>query len=325
MREAAFIKRNEAKWKRLEFVLTNAKALTADEASDLYIQLNDDLSYARTFYAKSAITTYLNGLAVRLHQHIYRNKRTPKGRFYTFWRDEVPMAIAQARGNLLIAFTVFMVAMLIGAVSAKHDPTFVRLILGDGYVDMTLENIQNGKPMAVYDDEDSGMMFLQITVNNIRVSFNAFIAGLFTALISGLVLLYNGIMVGAFQYFFHEQGVLQESLLTIWVHGTLEISAIIIAGGAGMCLSSGLLFPGTLTRSESFRRGAMIGLKVVMGLVPVFIIAGFLESFVTRHALTLRPWVALTIIFGSLAWVIWYFIILPYHAERRTRAIAPGA
>lgn len=324
MREAAFIQRNQAKWQRLEQVLQGLDGLSGDEASNLYIELNDDLSYARTFYPRSNIPTYLNGLASRLHQHIYRNQRTPRGRFLTFWRDEVPLAMAATRPQLLLAFVVFGTAMLIGALSASHDESFVRLILGDGYVDMTLENIRKGEPMAVYGGHDEGAMFLGITINNVRVALLCFAAGLFASFGTGLLLLYNGIMVGAFQYFFHQQGVLRESLLTIWVHGTLEISAIIIAGAAGFALGNGMLFPGTHTRIESFRYGARKGLKVVIGLVPVFIAAGFLESFVTRHALTIPWYASLAIIVCSFSFIVSYFIILPYHAERRPRAAEPG-
>jgi uncharacterized membrane protein SpoIIM required for sporulation len=325
MREAAFIKRNQAKWQRLEQVVDGLGRLSADEASDLYVQLNDDLSYARTFYPSSAVTTFLNGLAVKLHHHIYRNKRMPRGRFIAFWRREVPLALAEARRNLLIAFAVFAVAVGIGVISAQHDPAFVRLIMGDAYVDMTLDNIAKGTPMAVYGSQDSAPMFLGITANNIRVAMLCFAAGLFTGFGSGLLLLYNGIMVGAFQWFFHEQGVLRESALAIWMHGTLEISAIIIAGGAGLCIGNAWLYPGTYTRLESFKRGARTGLKVVMGLVPVFIAAGFIESFVTRQAGTMPLAAALAIIGTSLVAVIWYVIILPFHAEHRTRAVAPGA
>ncbi|HRD53859.1 MAG TPA: stage II sporulation protein M, partial [Flavobacteriales bacterium] len=276
-------------------------------------------------YTRSAVVSYLNGLAVRLHHHIYRNKRVPRKRFITFWTEEVPLAIHAARRDLQLSFAVFAVAAIIGAVSTAHDETFPRLILGDYYVDMTLDNIRQGRPMHVYADSDSGLMFLQITINNIKVSLTAFVAGIVLSIGAIFMLLNNGIMVGAFQWFFHEQGVLRESVLTIWVHGTLEISAIIIAGGAGLCIGNAWLFPGTYTRGESFRRGASTGLKVVLGLVPVFITAGFLESFVTRHALTLRPWVSISIILGSLAWVIWYFIILPYHAHRRTHPTAQSA
>lgn len=324
MREAAFIQRNQAKWQRLEQVLQGLDGLSGDETSSLYIELNDDLSYARTFYPKSNIPVYLNGLASRLHQHIYRNQRTSSGRFLTFWREEVPLAMAATRKQLALAFTVFALAMLIGAISAEHDESFVRLILGDGYVDLTLENIRKGEPMAVYGGHSEGAMFLGITVNNVRVALLCFAAGLFASFGTGLLLLYNGIMVGAFQYFFHQQGVLRESLLTIWVHGTLEISAIIIAGAAGFALGNGFLFPGTYKRIESFRRGARTGLKVVIGLVPVFIIAGFLESFVTRHALTMPWYISLAIIGLSLTFVVYYFVILPFHAERSPRAIEPG-
>lgn len=324
MREAAFIQRNQAKWQRLEQVLQGLDGLSGDETSSLYIELNDDLSYARTFYPQSNIAVYLNGLASRLHQHIYRNQRTPRGRFLSFWRSEVPQAMAATRKQLLLSFTVFVLAMVIGAYSAKYDEGFVRLILGDGYVDMTLENIKRGEPMAVYGGSNEGLMFLGITINNIRVALLCFAAGLFFSFGTGFVLFYNGIMVGAFQYFFQQQGVLLDSLLTIWVHGTLEISAIIIAGAAGFALGNSLLFPGTYTRGESFRHGARLGLKVVIGLVPVFILAGFLESFVTRHALSMPSYIALAIIGLSLTFVIFYFIILPYHAERRTRAVEPG-
>ncbi len=321
MREAVFIRRNEARWKKLEQVLHGMDRLSADEASELYIQLNDDLSYARTFYPKGSVPEYLNGLATRLHHHIYRNQRTARSRFITFWRHEVPLAMARTRQRLLLSFTIFFCAMLIGALSAAHDETFVRLILGDGYVDMTLDNIKNGEPMAVYGSHREDTMFFYITINNIRVSLICFAAGILASFGTSLVLLYNGIMVGSFQYFFHQHGVLKESLMTIWMHGTLEISAIVIAGAAGLTLGHGMLFPGTYTRGESFRHHARLGLKVVIGLVPVFILAGFIESFLTRHSLTMPPLAAIAIIGLSLLFVIYYYIILPYHAERRAGGV----
>ena len=325
MREAAFIQRNKARWERLEKAGEQLQGLSPDEASDHYVQVTDDLSYARTFYPRSNVHTYLNGLAGVMHRHIYRNKPQDRGRFVRFWAEEVPLAMAATRPMLLLSFTVFVLACIIGAVSAAHDDAFVRLILGDGYVDTTLENITNGTPMAIYGSDNESDMFLRITWNNIRVSLVAFAAGLLAFFGTGLVLVNNGIMLGSFQYFFHQQGVLLESVLSIWVHGTLEISAIVIAGAAGFTMGRGFLFPGTLTRMQSFTASARLGLKVVIGLVPVFIVAGFLESFVTRHAATMPNWASASIIVLSLAAVILYFIILPYHVERRSRALAPSA
>lgn len=325
MREAAFINRNKAKWQRLEKAADGLDKLSADEANDLYIELTDDLSYARTFYPRSNVTSYLNGVSARVHQMLHRNERTDRSRFITFWTTEVPLAMARTRSALLVSFLVFAVSALIGALSSAHDGTFSRLVLGDDYVNMTMENIKAGKPMDVYDGDGELDMFLAITVNNIRVALMAFAFGLLTAIGTGLILIQNGIMLGVFQYLFFQYGVLKTSALTIWVHGTLEISAIIIAGAAGIAISNGMLFPGTHTRLESFTRGAKLGLKVVLGLVPVFIMAGFLESFVTRHAPVLNEWVSGGIIAVSGAFILFYFVILPYHVEHRTRATAPGA
>src|SRR3546814_12188447 len=102
-------------------------------------------------------------------------------------------------------------------------------------------------------------------------------------------------MLGAFQFFFYQKGLLLTSVLSIWIHGTLEISAIIIAGSAGLVMGNSLLFPGTWSRLESFRRGARRGLKIVIGLVPVFITAALLEGFVTRPT-DMPLWLSVSII-----------------------------
>ena len=215
-----------------------------------------------------------------------------------------------ARRELLTSFLIFVASALIGVLSAANDPDFVRLILGNGYVDMTLDNIANGEPMAVYNGSSEVPMFLGITLNNVMVSFNCFAMGLLTSFGTGYMLLSNGIMVGAFQTFFYQQDLLWESSLAIWLHGTLEIWAIIVAGAAGLALGNGWLFPGTYSRLESFRRGAKRGLKIVIGTVPVFIMAGFIEGFITRHT-ELPDMLRLGVILTSLAFIIFYYIYLP--------------
>jgi len=320
MREAAFVKRNSGKWQRLEqLVAGRGTDITPDETSALYIELNDDLSYARTFYPGAQVTAYLNTLAAGMHRHIYRNQRTGMGRFVSFWKTELPLLMAATRKQLAISAGVFLVAVIIGGLSARFDSTFTRLIMGDGYVNMTLENIKEGKPMAVYGSSPMVDMFFAITFNNIMVSFYAFAMGVLLSYGTWLILVQNGIMLGAFQYFMFEQGVLQESLLSIWLHGTIEISCIVIAGAAGIVMGNSILFPGTYTRLASFRRGALNGVKIIIGLVPCFILAGFIESFITRRSATMPPALNIAIIGGSLAFIIGYFIIYPYHVEHTHR------
>ncbi|KAA3609915.1 MAG: stage II sporulation protein M [Calditrichaeota bacterium] len=316
MQEVAFLKKNATYWKRVESLIETQSKFSPDELTNLYIRLTDDLAYSKTFYPQSKTTKYLNTLATRIHQKIYKNKKEKVGRFKVFWLKELPHLFYKQRFKFLSSLIIFSVSVLIGVVSAANDDGFVRTILGDSYVNMTLENIKNDDPMAVYKKMNEVEMFLGITLNNIRVSFLAFVSGLLASFGTGLLLLQNGIMLGSFQYFFFEHGLLTESILAVWVHGTLEISAIIIAGGAGLVMGNSILFPGTFSRKESFSQGAKEGMKIVIGLVPVFITAGFLEGFVTRH--TDMPLVLnLFIIFASLGFVLFYFLFYPRHLNRK--------
>ncbi|MFP4090802.1 MAG: stage II sporulation protein M [Cyclobacteriaceae bacterium] len=325
MREAAFVRQNEKKWEALEQAIVSGKALLKPDAlADYFIQLTDDLGYAKTHYPNSNTTVYLNNLTAKVHQAIYRNKKEDKGRLLRFWRYELPQVMYESRKQLLYSFLIFLAACLIGAVSAAHDESFVRLILGDAYVNMTLENIDRGDPMAVYKSMGRSDMFFAITVNNIKVSLMAFAAGVVLSVGTGFILLQNGIMLGAFQYFFYQQGFLLPSFLTIWIHGTIEIASIIIAGAAGLVIGNSILFPGTYPRMYSFRKGAKRGLKIVVGLVPLFVMAGFLESYVTR--LTDWHWaLRLGIIMASAFFVLYYFIIYPHklqqHDKRENEAV----
>lgn len=311
MREVKFLRKNADKWEEFEQLLDHPDKADADELADLYVQLTDDLSWAQTFYPESKTTAYLNQLASRVHKRIYKNKKEEKGRIAGFWKNELPALFYKHRMKLTAAFLIFVAAIAIGTISAANDAMFTRMIMGDQYVNMTLTNIEQNDPMAVYKMDHSMDMFLGITFNNVRVSFVAFLAGLLASLGTGLVLMQNGIMIGAFFSVFFSHNLLTESLLVVFIHGTLELSAIIIAGAAGFVMGNGLLFPGSYKRSQSFKRSAKEGLKMTVGLVPLFIMAGFLESFVTRYT-EMPVWLSVFIIGGSLFFVLWYFVYYPH-------------
>lgn len=305
-------------------MIDNVNFEMPDRLAEAYIDLTADLAFAQTHYPHSRITIYLNNLSSSLHNELYRNKREKWSRVLTFWTQEVPDVMWKERRLLLISFLIFMVSVLIGVLSTLGDASFPRLILGDGYMDMTLENIAKGKPMGVYGSEEESVMFLGITLNNIMVSFNIFVSGVLTSFMPGYQLFQNGIMVGCFDTFFYQHGLLGESLLATMLHGTLELSAIVVAGAAGLAMGNGWLFPGTYSRIVSFQRGAKRGMKIVVGTVPLFVLAGFIESFITRHT-EINDFVRLTVILLSLCFVIFYFIYLPYkrnhykHASRKTK------
>lgn len=310
MKEVTFIRQNLDKWRGYETTVESTLS-TPDELADAYIDITSDLAFSQTHYPKSRITLYLNNLASAIHHRIYRNKRERWSRIVTFWTREMPQIMWHARKELCVSFLIFVVSALVGALSQWLDPEFSRLILGNSYVDMTLQNIENGTPMAVYGSGSEGTMFFGITINNIMVSFRAFASGLLTSFATGLLLFYNGVMIGAFQTFFAQHGLLWESFLAVWLHGTIEISAIIVAGAAGIAMGNGWLFPGTYGRLYSFRRGAMKGLKIVIGTVPLFCVAGFIESFLTRHT-EFPDAFRLTVILLSAIFIVYYYIVLPY-------------
>src|SRR5690606_30694890 len=113
---------------------------------------------------------------------------------------------------------IFLTAGLIGTVSSLYDETFVRLIMGDWYVNMTLENIKEGKPTGVYASDDAWDMFLNITFNNIIVSFRVFVLGVFTSVVTGLMLFYNGVMLGAFFTMFYKESLLLQAAPVVMLH-----------------------------------------------------------------------------------------------------------
>ena len=212
MRETSFIKQNKEKWKKYEQVLDQENP-DPDELNDLFIQVTDDLSYSRTFYPNRSVRVYLNNIAQQIFYSIYKNKKTKLGRLAYFWTHDLPHMVYKSKQEFRLAFWVFIVSFAIGMVSCAMDSEFVRVVLSDDYVDMTLENIETGDPMAVYKQKGEFGMSLGITINNLWVAFQTFALGVFFAIGTFFFLIKNAVMVGAFQYFFYEQGVFQESFL----------------------------------------------------------------------------------------------------------------
>ena len=314
MRETKFIDQNKKDWAELENTLDSTRR-DPDRLSDLFIKITDNLSYSRTFYPNRSVRVYLNGLAQRIFASIYRSRRHSSDKFVTFWTEDLPDVLWDSRKELLVSLVLFLLAVGIGIISSIHEPEFARSILGDQYVDMTIANIDSGDPMNVYKDEDILGMWLGITMNNILVALRTFAMGILFAVGTIFILLYNGIMVGAFQYFFVEFGLFRESFLTIFMHGAAELSAIAIAGGAGLTMGRGLVFPGTYSRVKAFQLSARRGIKIMLAVIVMLIFAGFVEAFVTR--MTYMPDLLRALfIFGCFRFIAFYFGFYPWYRHR---------
>ncbi len=317
MKESQFIEKNKDKWIAFEEAATQ-KDKKPGYLSKLFVQITDDLSYARTFYPNRFIRYYLNGLAQSVFMDVNKRSKLGLQGMIRFWTTSLPLANYNARKEFWISLIIFTLAFFIGMASLRNDPGFATTILGEEYMAMTLNNIEKGDPMGVYKSFLPFYGFLHITLNNLMVAAWTFIFGAFAAIGTVFILLYNGVMVGTFQQFFIQEGYFKISFLTIWQHGAMEVTSIVIAGAAGLTMGKGLLFPGTLSRMVSFRQTAMRGLKIFVGIFPPIIIAAFIEGYYTRMTY-LPDWLRATTIILTLGAMVVYYFWYPHVVARREK------
>ncbi len=317
MREIAFIKQNKEKWLDFEQAIFGKNKKNPDELASLYIHLVNDLSYAQTYYPKSKTVVYLNHLASQTYQKIYKTKREDTNKLIYFFKTEVPLLVYQYRRYVLYAFLIFGILTAIGAISAYNDESFVRLILGDEYVNMSMENIKNGNPVAVYKSGSNWGSFIGITFNNLKVGALSYFFGVFLGFGTFYILLNNCIMLGSFQYFFYKEGVFWESVRGIWIHGSMEIFAMIIEAAAGFALGASILFPNTFSRLDSFKIGFKNTFKIFLSTMPFTFAAGFLEGFITRFALEMPKFLSIGIILTTLSIISYYYLVYPFIVNKK--------
>ena len=311
MREVYFIKQNKEKWLGIEQVIQGKIKKNPDDLSSLYINLVNDLSFAQTYYPKSNTTVYLNHLSAQIFQKIYKTKRVEENRFLHFFKTEVPLLVYQYRRYLGYAFLFFTLFTLIGLLSGIYDKDFAKVILGEEYVNQTIENIKAGNAVGVYQSGSTWGSTIGIIFNNIKVGARLYIYGIAGGVGTLWALLNNSVMLGSFQYFFYDYGALKDSARGIWLHGVFEIFAMVVEAMFGLILGASILFPKTLSRFNSFKSGFKDSFKIFLSTVPFTICAGIIEGYVTRHALKMPLILNLIIIFGSLAIIGFYYCIYP--------------
>ncbi|MEO9022170.1 MAG: stage II sporulation protein M [Ginsengibacter sp.] len=326
MREARFIKKNVDKWNQYQYEETR----DPDEMAERFVTLLDDLSYSKTFYPKSKVTRWINGIAGNIYQSIYQNKKQNLSRFFLFWKYGLPLLFRKYHKVFLFTFLLFASFVAIGVISSATDPDYCRNFFNHkvqaGYYDQTIASIQRGDPFGVYKDDNPFSMFVRIAYNNISIAFRTVIFGVLFGIGTALFMWTNGVMLGCFQYLFFSQGLGWQSVLVIWIHGTIEISSIVIASCAGFILGTGWLFPGTYTRKESFLRAAKDAMKICISLIPFFLVAAFFESYIT-HLMSntfqqnstdigLPVPFSIMILAGSFFLILWYFVLYPVRLHR---------
>lgn len=316
LREGLFIKKNRSRWERLQ----QETVAGADETARDFVQLVDDLSYAKTFYPGSRLTRYINALATTIYLGIYQNRKEEKSLLLYFWKYQVPLTVYKHRRVMLFSFFIFFLFYTVGYFTAQQDPAFIREVFGNTYVDETEKNIAEGNPFGIYQGGNSFYMWIGIMINNIIVSFMYFGKGLVLGIFPLIELGKESMRVGVFHYMFASKGHAVGFLLAVMIHGLLELSAIVMACGAGAVMGISYLFPGTQSRLTAFKQGVKDGVKIVIGLLPVLVLAAFFEGFVTRHY-KMPLLLNLLLLFFSAVFGLYYFLLYPVQLKRRGKAL----
>lgn len=316
LREGLFIKKNKARWEKIQ----QGTSTDADETAKDFVQLVDDLSYAKTFYPGSRVTRYINALASKIYLGIYQNRKEDRNLLLYFWKYNVPLTVYKHRRIMAFAFFIFFLFYTVGFFTANENPAFVREVFGDSYVDETESNIAEGNPFGIYQGGDPFFMWIGIMINNIIVSFMYFGKGILLGIFSLKELGKESMRVGVFHYMFASKGHGIGFLLAVMIHGLLELSAIVLACGAGVVMGISYLFPGTRSRLDAFKTGVKDGVKIVVGLIPVLMVAAFFEGFVTRHY-KMPLFLNLLFLFLCAAFAVYYFFVYPVRLNRKGVAL----
>jgi uncharacterized membrane protein SpoIIM required for sporulation len=280
-----WIDQRQALWQRLDFLLRQAetsgiRSLSSDELRELgllYRQIAQDLSAVRADRGSRTQEEYLNQLLARAHNRIYSGKKLEPRRILRFFAVEYPRLFRRLFPWVAAAFLVFLAGGALGALLTFSRPAFMRLLLGPTMVSsiehhrMWTQSIVTIKPQA-----SSAIM-----TNNISVCFVAFAGGITAGLETLELLFLNGMLMGVIGMACAQARMSLDLWSFVAAHGALELPSIFISGGAGLRLASGLLFPGIYSRRDSLRRAAGESIRLLAGTVPLLIIAGTLEGFLS--------------------------------------------
>lgn len=287
MDERQFVTGSQATWSRLAGSVERSSkhgpaSLGAQDLKRMhedYRTAAADLAYAQTHFPRSAATAHLNALVARAHAELYS---APQGRVAAVWRFLVsgyPRLVRRRWRPVLLASALLVASALSGFAASYVDPALARVMVPAQVRDLVPE--VGRSEQALVSPAESPIMSAAITVNNVRVSFMAFAGGMTYGLLTVYALLMNGAMLGVLAGVAQQAGAGFDFWVLIVPHGALELPAIALAGGSGLLLASALLFPGDLPRGAALRAVTDDALKLALGAVPLLVIAGLIEGYIT--------------------------------------------
>jgi uncharacterized membrane protein SpoIIM required for sporulation len=285
-----FVAARRERWERLEALIAQAlgrkgSRLSADELEllgRLYRQTTSDLAIARRDFPRDRVTRYLESLVSRSHPVVYRPESREWSSVARFVTHVFPQAFRESWRFTLVAFTLFAIPFVLAMFGTLIDPTIGRIVMPPSdFVDQ----VERGQTWLEIEREQRPLAASLIATNNIQVTFLAFAGGVLFGLGTVYVLINNGLMIGAVAGLATTYGLGEDLLGFVSPHGGIELTVIFIAGGAGLRLGYALLRPGFSTRRQALTSAAERAIVLMGGCVPLLVLAGAIEGFVSPSGL----------------------------------------
>ncbi|MGB0507320.1 MAG: stage II sporulation protein M [Pikeienuella sp.] len=318
LRSARFRAEREADWRRLSTIVTRAeqsgvRALSFEDARDmaaLYRQAVNSLSVAREISLDKSLLAYLEALTARAYLAVYAPQETLGGLFSRFFRTSAPQAMRRSAPYILLGGLALFLGALCGYLLFMEDEAWFYVFVG-GDTRNPLSTVEELRA-SIYDEytgslDGLGAFASYLFSHNTRIAIFVFALGVFAALPSFLLAFYNGLFFGAFVALYVQRGLGWDIFGWISIHGVTELSAIIIATGAGLKLGSAVLFPGRRLRSEALRDEGRDAVKLAVVAGVMLLVAGLLEGFGRQLVQDLNTRLIIGWGIGAL-WLAWFIL-----------------
>jgi uncharacterized membrane protein SpoIIM required for sporulation len=283
-----FILARQERWQALRSLVGRAgndprrlQAAEIEQLFRLYRQVTSDLAVARRDFPRDQVIDYLNGLAGRAYPLVYRAPSGSWQRIGSFFLRDFAARYREAGRFILTAFLLFALPALAGFLVVLADPPLAEQVLPP---DLT-RVVREGRLWTDIAPEQRALAASTIATNNIRVSLVAFAGGMLLGTLTVYILVLNGLLFGAllgYTHLYHLDGSL---LAFVAPHGYLELTVVFIAGGAGLQLAWAPIQPGLLARRDALIQAARRAVLLVVGAIPILVMAGLIEGFISPSGL----------------------------------------
>ncbi|HLI96660.1 MAG TPA: stage II sporulation protein M [Candidatus Baltobacteraceae bacterium] len=313
MQQREFVRKRGAAWERLEALLAQTgrgglRGLPAAELFELgrlYRWTTSDLAYAQGHQFDPQLVHYLNRLTARAHAHVYGSTvESGRERIARFFTHTFPAEFRRSWPyiGLCIALTILWAAVAYAIVA--HDPSNAYALLPESIVPAHITKSLHDSNFAFTPDA-SAMMSSLIITNNVRVAILTFAAGIVTLGAGTLYLvIFNAVMLGALGALFAHAGFGVDFWATVAPHGFIELTAIQVAGGAGLLMAAGVLLPGRLRRRDALAQNSRRAGVLIAGVAAMLCVAGTIEAFFSplRFPADVRASVGIITAFALIAY-----------------------